>query len=113
MNWNLFTAVLAIGLAAALLNLRRDLSPREAWALVLTRTAAAWFLARYLPEQANGAAIAALAVWETARLVAGASAYAVHWFMARREGRKWLRRWQHQETRLSQLRKTPGGISEH
>lgn len=111
MNWNLFTAVLAIGLAAALLNLRRDLSPREAWALVLTRTAAAWFLARYLPEQANGAAIAALAVWETARLVAGASAYLTHWYMARREGRTWLAHWRQAETQPVTTPRKPDGIS--
>ena len=100
MNWNLFWPVLAIGVSAGLLNLRLDLKPREAWALVLTRIATAWFLARYLPEQANSVMVAGLLVWEAARLVANLSAYAAHWLVKRREGRKWLHLSRHLATKL-------------
>jgi hypothetical protein len=99
MNWDLFTAVLALGLAAALLNLRRELTPLEAWSLVLSRAAAAALLAYFLPEQVNGLTMLTLAVWETASAIAGASVYVTGRLVSRREGDRWLRAWRQAETR--------------
>lgn len=111
MNWELFSSVLALGLATALLNLRRQLSPVEAWALVLSRTTAAGLLAWLLPETATTPAVLALAVWEVAQLVAGAVIYAARWYTGKREGRQWLLRWKRLETELETAQKTPGGTS--
>jgi hypothetical protein len=98
MNWNLFWAVLGLGLAAALLNLRRELTPPEAWLLVTSRIVAGGLLAWLLPEQFNGIAVAALVVSETATAVAGMALYLTRRILTWREGRRWQRLWQQAET---------------
>jgi hypothetical protein len=107
MNWNLFWAVLGLGLATALLNLRREIAPQEAWLLVLSRAVAAGLLAWLLPEQFNGITVAALVVWETATAVAGVAYYLTRRVVTWREGRRWLHLWRQAETNRCASWKTP------
>lgn len=107
MNWGLFWPVLAIGLAAALVNLILDPRPRVAWAMALTRGAIAYLLARYLPEQFDSLAIVLLVMWEAAEGVADIVVYVAHRLVMRREGKSWQRQSQLLATTLETQSRKP------